>query len=283
MEQQTKEWLEFRQSHIGSSDISSILGLNPWKSAYELWLEKLGKKDSFLISSAMKRGINLEEEARQAYINFSGNVVLPSICTLKDWPIGMASLDGVNETGKIICEIKCPSFKTFEEALNGTVPPYYFCQIQWQLLVSKAEQCDYFCYIGKDKYTTLACFPNKKYQDLLLKKAKEFWENVKNKIPPVTTESDYILIEDENFKKFATEYKKVIDEIKKLEKEKNTIKTQLLDFGDDGNMRGEGLKIKRCTRKTINWEKVCKKYNISKNDLQQFTEEGKFFWTISIN
>lgn len=37
------EWLEDRRKGIGGSDVGTILGLNKWKSPYQLWLEKTGQ------------------------------------------------------------------------------------------------------------------------------------------------------------------------------------------------------------------------------------------------
>lgn len=41
----SEEWARFRQSGIGGSDIGIILGLNEWKSAYQLWAERAGLID----------------------------------------------------------------------------------------------------------------------------------------------------------------------------------------------------------------------------------------------
>ncbi|EGO8273418.1 endonuclease, partial [Enterococcus faecalis] len=38
-----QEWLEDRRKGIGGSDVATILGLNQYKSAYQLWLEKTGQ------------------------------------------------------------------------------------------------------------------------------------------------------------------------------------------------------------------------------------------------
>lgn len=35
-----KEWLDWRTKGIGGSDVSVIAGINPYKSVYQLWLEK---------------------------------------------------------------------------------------------------------------------------------------------------------------------------------------------------------------------------------------------------
>ena len=36
-----KDWLQVRRSGIGGSDAAAALGLSPWKSALELWQEKV--------------------------------------------------------------------------------------------------------------------------------------------------------------------------------------------------------------------------------------------------
>ncbi|NLY64522.1 MAG: YqaJ viral recombinase family protein, partial [Alcaligenaceae bacterium] len=37
------EWLEVRKHGIGSSDAAAAVGLNPYKSQLELWMEKTGR------------------------------------------------------------------------------------------------------------------------------------------------------------------------------------------------------------------------------------------------
>ena len=39
-----EQWLQVRQQGIGSSDAAAAVGLNPYKSALELWLEKTGRQ-----------------------------------------------------------------------------------------------------------------------------------------------------------------------------------------------------------------------------------------------
>ena len=38
-----EEWLEHRRKGIGGSDAAAILGMNPWKSPMDVWLEKTGE------------------------------------------------------------------------------------------------------------------------------------------------------------------------------------------------------------------------------------------------
>lgn len=37
------EWLKLRTQGIGGSDVSAIMGQNPWRSAYRVWTEKTGR------------------------------------------------------------------------------------------------------------------------------------------------------------------------------------------------------------------------------------------------
>ncbi|MEG1781609.1 MAG: YqaJ viral recombinase family protein [Clostridium sp.] len=37
-----EEWLAARKNHIGGSDASACVGMNPYKSNVELWKEKMG-------------------------------------------------------------------------------------------------------------------------------------------------------------------------------------------------------------------------------------------------
>jgi putative phage-type endonuclease len=56
----TTEQKAARQKHLGSSDIAAVLGVNPWSSAYEVWLEKTGRYDGDDGNAATTAGNDLE-------------------------------------------------------------------------------------------------------------------------------------------------------------------------------------------------------------------------------
>ena len=115
--QQSNEWLELRKNKIGASDAPVIMHVSPWKTPYQLWEEKLGLKESFS-SSAMKRGLEMEESARKAFEKETGLVVFPQVLFHKEHEWMMASLDGIDIEGKNIVEIKCPGKVDHEIALS---------------------------------------------------------------------------------------------------------------------------------------------------------------------
>ena len=43
-----KAWLSIRQKGIGASDAAAAIGLNPFKSQLELWMEKTSRSDASL-------------------------------------------------------------------------------------------------------------------------------------------------------------------------------------------------------------------------------------------
>ena len=93
--QQTPEWLELRRKKIGASDAPCIMGVSPWKTPYELWLEKLtGKEQSQ--TWAMKEGIRKEEEARTEFEKQTGIIVFPKVLISDKYDWMMASLDGID-------------------------------------------------------------------------------------------------------------------------------------------------------------------------------------------
>ena len=50
-----QEWLEDRKRGIGGSDVATVLGLNKYKSPYQLWLEKTGHAPSLQLNLACNR------------------------------------------------------------------------------------------------------------------------------------------------------------------------------------------------------------------------------------
>lgn len=69
-----EDWLAVRKGGIGSSDAAAAVGLNPYKSQLELWLEKTGRDASL-------PKIDPQDEESPAYW---GNVLEPSGLSLED-------------------------------------------------------------------------------------------------------------------------------------------------------------------------------------------------------
>ena len=169
LEQGTPDWLAWRAGEafvdvfgechggldgprITATAASVCGGRNPFATPHELWGEMLGYRKRQEANWVMQRGSNLEPKARAAYTKIVGEEYEPLCIESSDTPWIGASLDGVDLLRTRGVEIKCPiSDKTHDMAVWGEVPPYYFDQIQWQMLASDNQlaEIDYFSYAPK--------------------------------------------------------------------------------------------------------------------------------------
>lgn len=183
--QGSEEWLELRKSHIGASDAPVIMGVSPWKSIYQLWQEKVGFSIPRGCSPAMQRGLNLEPLARETFTEMTGIYVEPSVIFSFKNPWMMASLDGIDSTGKYIVEIKCAGESDHAAAIRKEIPSKYYPQLQHQLAVCELESMYYFSFDGFSG-TCLVVHRNDKYIDDMIRREEKFWEHVRNFTPPLS-------------------------------------------------------------------------------------------------
>ena len=144
--QGSKEWLEYRSSHITATDIGSIMALNPFKSAIALFEEKIGLRE-VVITDKMKAGSAMESMALQQFIEETKFNVKPAVLVSDSHPFLMASVDGISDDGKHLVEIKCGT-RAYKEASIGVIASYYNAQMQAQLFVCELDQMSFYCYNG---------------------------------------------------------------------------------------------------------------------------------------
>ena len=68
-----EEWLEVRKSGIGSSEVATIVGLNPWETPYQLWRRKRGLDAPKPENFAMKAGHYLEDAVSRFWADETGH------------------------------------------------------------------------------------------------------------------------------------------------------------------------------------------------------------------
>ncbi len=146
--QGSQEWLDYRRTMRNASETAAVLGVSPWCTPYQLWLEKTGRSVT-KANAAMQRGTYLEPAARAAYEAETGNIMQPLV--LQDG-LYSASLDGMDLDGELIVEIKCPykgqASALWNDITVGMVPDHYAAQIQHQLMVSGAKLAHLYVFDG---------------------------------------------------------------------------------------------------------------------------------------
>lgn len=187
LEQGSEEWKKWRMSKITATDISVILGSNPFKKKLELWEEKLGIRPPQQLNSSMERGQRLEPEARGLAETELKMKFTPQVIESNKNPWLAVSLDGISDDGKTILEVKCTNSKTHLDAIAGFIPEYYWDQIQCQLLCTEADVAYYFSY--RPEYITkpfaiVDILPDPEKHNIIIEKGYEFYVQMCTMNPP---------------------------------------------------------------------------------------------------
>lgn len=144
------EWLKARGNTIGGSDASAVLGMNPYKTNEDLWLEKTGQVIPEDISGKdyVEYGTKAEPLLRELFkLDFPEYQVFyeENNLFLNDkYPWGHYSADGwlVDKDGrKGILEIKKTDIlqSMHKEKWNQRIPDNYYIQCLHGLLIMEAD------------------------------------------------------------------------------------------------------------------------------------------------
>ncbi len=178
-----QQWLENRKKGIGGSDVAPILGVSPFKTALDVYNDKLSLSVEQEETQAMKFGKVLEPVIRQMYVEKTNEQLVdtPSIIS-KDFMI--ASLDGMTKSGKIL-EVKTARMdRDWGEPGTSEIPIYYTAQVQHYLMVTGAKIADIAVLIGGSDFRIYTLQEDKELQEVLFKKESKFWEMVQSRTPP---------------------------------------------------------------------------------------------------
>lgn len=185
LKQGSQEWLEWRKDKISATAASVIMGVSPWQTLEELYLEKIGLSEPQPKNWAMQRGLDLEPFARKAFEVFINDDVFPELRVHTEFPWMVASLDGINLDGSIVVEIKCPGKKDHDTALSGKIPEKYYAQLQHQMIVCDVQYMWYFSYRSDDDHIAIRVDRCEEYCNELLCREKAFYAFFKNGIKPI--------------------------------------------------------------------------------------------------
>lgn len=139
-----EEWRAERKNGVGASDVSSIMGLNKWKSPLEVWLEKTGRVEPEDIGDkpVVRFGNDFESVAGERFKEANPEATVRrvnAICQSIERPYMRASLDyevRMPGRGWGVLEIKTSAYKDYFEdsMLTG-----YKAQVTQQLIVTGRE------------------------------------------------------------------------------------------------------------------------------------------------
>lgn len=230
-----QEWLAMRNKGIGGSDVGSILGLNPYKTAYQLWLEKTGQYQPPDISNkvAIQIGNELEDLVARLFTQETGLEVQKDNKTYfhKDYPFLLANIDRKIIGQKALLECKTTSTFNKQQWQDDEIPASYLMQVQHYLNVLDYDVAYIAVIIGNHDFVWKEIKRDDELIELYTQEVLKFWnEHVLKNEPPeidgsLVTKEALNLVEFEPVVAFPI-FKPQQEELKQL----TAIKAQMNDL-----------------------------------------------------
>jgi putative phage-type endonuclease len=193
------DWLSYRKTGIGASEVGTIMGLNPYKASVRLFYEKVGMLEPSKVET-MSMFIGKETEAtiadwwqywdgtEEGFIsNFYAGHKLRRCSRVNayvrnpKYPWLFVSLDrrihkqGTSPEGALECKNMGENAARMWES---GVPPEYVLQLQTQLLVCMFQHGELASLTGGRQFAVYPFEPVKSLHEAIVDKTRTFWLNV---------------------------------------------------------------------------------------------------------
>lgn len=181
------DWLEHRQAGIGGSDAGAILGLNKWKSPFEVYIEKTEPVDDRGAGEAAYWGNTLEDVVAQEFTKRTGKKVRRSnrMWVHPDYSWMLANVDRMVVGEYSILECKTVGAWGAKDWEGDKIPASYIVQGQHYLAVTGLKRVYYAVLIGGQRFEWKYLDRDEELIQTIIGQEQIFWdEHVMKKIPP---------------------------------------------------------------------------------------------------
>ena len=187
------DWLAIRKTGIGGSDAAAAVGLSPYTSQLELWLEKTGrdaelpKPDPGDTTEPVYWGTLLEPIVAAAYTQQTGNRVRKVNAVLRhpSIPFMLANLDREVTSVPDVQILECKTAGEFGARLwRHGVPEYVQLQVQHQLAVTGKRAADVAVLLCGQQLEVHRIERDDELIARLIPLEARFWQYVESDTPP---------------------------------------------------------------------------------------------------
>jgi len=185
-----------RNKYIGGSDVAGILGISPWKTRLDVYLDKTVGRETVTPEKEklFRRGTRMEPYIIDLLAEEEGLNIMARGNRYIDPEYGFLAAEIDAETATENIEIKTVSpFKAKEwgEQQTDEVPVHYTAQIMHGLMVTGRNLCVMGVLIGGDDFRVYRVERDDEIITSIRKKELEFWERIQTLNPPdITTVRD---------------------------------------------------------------------------------------------
>lgn len=251
--------IKSRQSYLGCSELGAVMGVDPYKTALDVFNQKLGLVEPFQGNRHTERGEKLEAIAAQEYTEKTGRSLRRRNEALVHQELAFfrGHIDRLVVGQERIAEIKCPSQGSFARIKREGPPVSWILQLQGYLLLSGKSAGEYIVF-NADQWELLtfevaaepALYPS------IEAAARDFWNHVLSRTPPPPVAADKAKFEFERVsgevvmrtdREFATAAEELFDAYR-LRKDAESLYDLAKDrlkvvVGGLGKFEGAGLRL----------------------------------------
>jgi putative phage-type endonuclease len=136
-----KEWLRYRKQGIGGSDAGAVCGLNPYRTAMQVYQDKITDETEEIDNEAMRQGREFEDYVARRFTEATGKKVRRANAMFYDesHPFMLADVDRmvVGENAGLECKTASPYMADKWE--DGKIPLSYQIQCYHYMSVCNAD------------------------------------------------------------------------------------------------------------------------------------------------
>lgn len=233
---------EKRNQYVGGSDVATILGLNKYKTQFELAKEKVGiVKNEFKGNEYTEYGNILEPQIRE-YINAINETKFKPDTRIDNEKGIRSNTDGFDKENQLILEIKThgknPTLKVYEAQMQLYM--YQFdVSYGWLALYERPDNFD--AEFDPDRLKINLVKRDDEYIQKILDAIETFWircEYLKDN--PEMTEQEYLSIGQNELAMVAKQIEKLelqLANFKEIEKQHKEMKKKLYDLMDEYDIK----------------------------------------------
>lgn len=187
MNRDPEAWLAERRTGIGGSDAAATVGLDPWKTAFDVYLEKTGQiaPENLDEVERVRFGKIMEAPIADEYARRYGVKVRRRNQILRHpkYPWMLANVDRLIDGQRRGLEIKTVdllAYRNGEWGAEGTdeVPEHYLLQCKHYMLVTGYEQWHLAACVGGNRLVVYEINRDPELDEMLIEGESAFWDCV---------------------------------------------------------------------------------------------------------
>lgn len=182
-----KEWLKYRKRGIGGSDAGAVCGLNPYRTAMQVYQDKISEEIEEVDNEAMRQGREFEDYVAKRFMEATGKKVRRANAMFynEENPFMLADVDRmvVGENAGLECKTASPYME--DKWKDGNIPLSYQIQCYHYMAVCNADAWYLAVVIYGREFKYYKIERDEAVIADLIQIEKAFWENhvMKQQIP----------------------------------------------------------------------------------------------------